>query len=77
MMRGLKIISWRRECNTFRPHFSLQGLTPEEVEFEMLNDRENANLALPMWYYKVLQGIQQLLTQCTYQQNLIEIVLAE
>lgn len=42
----LKIDSWRRDYNTFRPHSSLQGLTPEEVEFEMLNNKENSNLAL-------------------------------
>ncbi|BBD46526.1 Integrase catalytic region [Petrimonas sp. IBARAKI] len=42
----LKIESWLRNYNTFRPHISLQGLTPEEVEFEMLNDKENSNLAL-------------------------------
>lgn len=42
----LKTESWRRDYNTFRPHSSLQGLTPEEVKFEMLNDKENSNLAL-------------------------------
>ena len=42
----LKIDSWRRDYNTYRPHSSLQGLTPEEVEYEMLNDKENSNLAL-------------------------------
>ena len=43
----LKIDSWRRDYNTFRTHSSLQGLTPEEVEFEMLNNKENSNLTLP------------------------------
>ena len=27
-----KIESWRRDYNDFRPHISLQGLTPNQVE---------------------------------------------
>ncbi|MDD2283961.1 MAG: IS3 family transposase [Paludibacter sp.] len=42
----LKIASRRRDYNAFRLHSSLQGLTPEQAEYEMLNYKENSNLAL-------------------------------
>ena len=35
-----KLIKWRREYNTYRPHSSLGGKTPEEVWIEM-NERLN------------------------------------
>ncbi len=39
-----KIESWRRDYNSYRPHSSLQDRTPEQVESEVLNYKENSNL---------------------------------
>lgn len=41
-----KIEAWRRDYNSFRPHSSLLGLTPDEAEIEMLNYTRNSNFAL-------------------------------
>jgi putative transposase len=41
-----KIESWRRDYNDFRPHSSLQGLTPDQVESDMLKYPEISTLEL-------------------------------
>ena len=41
-----KIESWRRDYNDFRPHSSLQGLTPDQVESDMQKYPEISTLEL-------------------------------
>jgi putative transposase len=41
-----KIESWRREYDDFRPHSSLQGLTPNQVESDMEKYPEISTLEL-------------------------------
>lgn len=41
-----KIELWRRDYNEFRPHSSLQGLTPDQVESEMQKAPEISTLEL-------------------------------
>lgn len=40
------IESWRRDYNSYRPHSYLQDRTLEQVESEVLNYKENSNLAV-------------------------------
>jgi len=39
-----KLESYRRDYNTYRPHSSLQGLTPEEVEIQLMKYPEFSTL---------------------------------
>ena len=41
-----KIESFRRDYNTYRPHSSLQGMTPEEAEIEYVRNPEFSTFEL-------------------------------
>ncbi len=41
-----KIDSWKEECNNYRPHSSLEGMTPNEVVQMYQKEPEISTLAL-------------------------------